>query len=55
MNKWKLTGKTALISGGTKGIGFATAEEILKLGGSVYIIARDGALIQERLKKMVVP
>lgn len=51
MNKWKLTGKTALISGGTKGIGFATAEEILKLGGSVYIIARDGALIQERLKQ----
>ncbi len=50
MNKWQLKGKTALISGGTKGIGFSIADEILKLGGSVYIIARDSTLIQERLK-----
>jgi len=50
MNKWKLTGKTALISGGTKGIGFAVAQEILNLGGSVYIIARDKNLIKERVK-----
>ena len=50
MNKWELKGKTALISGGTKGIGFSIAEEILKLGGSCYIVARDGTLIHERLK-----
>ena len=50
MNKWQLTGNTALISGGTKGIGLAIADEILKLSGSVYIIARDSTLIHERLK-----
>jgi tropinone reductase I len=51
MNKWQLKGKTALISGGTKGIGLAIAEEILNLGGSVYIVARDDSLIQERIEK----
>ena len=32
-NRWTLEGKRALITGGTKGIGFAIAQEILELGG----------------------
>ena len=40
-NKWNLKEKTALITGATKGIGLAIAEEFLNLGASVFIVARD--------------
>ena len=39
--KWRLEGKRALVTGGTKGIGFAISQEILQLGGEICIIARD--------------
>jgi len=47
--RWTLKGKRALITGGTKGIGFAVAQEILELGGEVYIVARDAKLIDGRI------
>lgn len=37
---WTLAGKTAIITGGTKGIGLATADEFLALGAEVIIAAR---------------
>ena len=50
-NKWRLNGKRAVITGGTKGIGLAVAEEILHLGGEVFIVARDQNLIDERINE----
>jgi Tropinone reductase 1 len=38
--RWRLTGKTALVTGGTKGIGFAIADELLRLGATVTVAAR---------------
>lgn len=41
MKSWNLTNKKAIITGGTKGIGFATASEFLSLGAIVMIVARN--------------
>ena len=38
--RWSLKGKKALITGGTKGIGFAITEELVKFGSEVLIVSR---------------
>lgn len=49
LSLWSLGGQRALITGGTKGIGQAIVQQFLQLGASVFIIARDNALLQEQL------
>ena len=35
MNRWTLTGARAIVTGGTKGIGLAVAEELLAFDATV--------------------
>ncbi len=47
-----LAGKTALITGGSKGIGFGVAEAMMAEGVSVTIAARDQAVLDQALEKL---
>ncbi len=49
--KWNLNGRKALITGGTKGIGLAIAEEFLELGAAVFIVARSDKDIKNKLEE----
>ncbi len=47
---WRLDGRTALVTGGSRGIGLAIARELLDLGASVMLVARS----QEGLDQAVI-
>lgn len=49
MSSWTLEGKCALVTGGTKGIGWAIADEFLLLGAEVLIVARNAEEVEMRL------
>lgn len=44
---WNLNGKTALVTGGSKGIGKAVVEEFLSLGANVIAVARSQETLDE--------
>src|SRR5215469_15262847 len=50
MKKWDLQGKRALITGATKGIGKAIADEFVGLGAEVMIVARDEKEVNRLVK-----
>lgn len=47
-----LAGKTALITGGSKGIGFGVAEAMMAEGVSVTIAARDQAVLDQAVERL---
>lgn len=48
-SRWNLKGKKALITGGSRGIGLAIANEFLQLGAEIFIISRN----EEHLKQTI--
>ena len=48
----KLENKTAVITGGTSGIGFATAKEFLAQGAKVIITGREKSKLDEALRSL---
>jgi len=49
LDRWRLDGLCALVTGGTKGIGRAIAEEMLQLGAEVHIVARNSDEVEESI------
>jgi short-subunit dehydrogenase len=52
MNKGSFTGKLVIVTGGSKGIGKATAKRIGELGGSVCIVARGKKALTEAAEEI---
>lgn len=52
LKKQPLEGKTAIVMGGSTGIGKATARELVKLGGSVCIAARHEDALQRAVEDL---
>ncbi|HEY5946082.1 MAG TPA: SDR family oxidoreductase [Kofleriaceae bacterium] len=49
---WQLRGTTALVTGGSRGIGRAIAVELIALGADVMIVARERAQLDEAAREL---
>ena len=47
IDAWQLQGHTALITGASKGIGYAAARELAGLGASLLLVARDDDYLEQ--------
>ena len=49
MEPWRLTGRRAVVTGGTSGIGLAVVSTLLERGAEVLVVARNADRLEEKL------